>query len=157
MPVNEVRPALLRPIALWGAAVIVWTACVPVVAWTSYRVVQAELDLPGLSITLLMLLTAVGVAGCQWVAVSRREWGISWMAAGVVGIAFAAPGAMSCAFLPLSILGILYNPPPNAAVVDYVLFALMALWSAAFLAAGIVMLRWARRLYRWHVETALAR
>lgn len=135
-----------RPIALWAATVFVSIQCWSVPIWVLVALCAGgwgpgELFFGGVG----SLLAAVLLA-CQAVAMLRRHWINSWMAAAVVGVAFVVPGAFCFFSSPIAIYALTQSPSPAIWGV-----AVSGVWSVLASATGALMLWWAVRLYRWRV------
>jgi hypothetical protein len=135
-----------RPVALWAATVMVSIQCLPVPIWFLVSLYRSDGDPAVVFFGTFGSLFASVLLACQAVAVFRRHWTGSWMAAAVVGFAFAVPGAFCFFSSPLAIYSLTQNPSPVIWGV-----AAMGVWSVLATATGGLMLWWAMRLYRWRV------
>jgi len=153
MGINKRRTPPARPFIVWAATTVVFVQCFAVPIGLAFQVAGMGLTLPQLFFVLTPTLLATTVLACQAIAVFRREWIGSWLAASVVSFAFVLPGAY-CFFLsPLMLQGggpIMTFPKPFVA-------AGVGFWGALLVASGLVMGWWATRLYRWRVLRRPAR
>jgi len=138
-----------RSVARWAATIVVSLQCWSVMIWMLIGGLMFGWGPQEYGFALVVFLAGAAVLGCQVVAVFRRQWIGSWMAAAVVGVLLLVPGVCAASTLPLALIGLAINGEPERGV--FWVIALEGLWALAVLFAGSVMLWWAIRLYRWRV------
>ena len=136
-----------RPIVLWAATVFV--ALNGIGTAVAFGLLAEKVDAsPGLVLFGVLPLTVVTAAvACQWVAVLRRHWMSSWMAAAFAGFVFVVPGAFCFFSSPLAMVSMMRTGPTPL----WWTVPATGVWSALATATGALMLWWAVRLYRWRV------